>query len=237
MIRTAVKETLTIPGRFNGPPTSANGGYACGAVAELVEGVAEVTLRSPPPLETPMLIERDEHGSLTVLHGETLVATARQITYDPPDVPATPTPEEAAAATEQYLGLERHEFAKCFSCGPDRDDGLGIFPGPTAPDSVAAPWTPDASLPHAEGIVTAPVVWASLDCPGAWATVRGLTEGQVVLGRMAAIVSTPVEIGRQYLVTAWTLSTEGRKTFAATALTDDAGVAVATARQTWITLT
>ncbi|MGH2716864.1 MAG: hypothetical protein ACRDM7_23840, partial [Thermoleophilaceae bacterium] len=53
-------EPLTIPARFNGPPSSANGGYACGRVAELVgtEEVA-VSLRLPPPLERPLEVVRD----------------------------------------------------------------------------------------------------------------------------------------------------------------------------------
>ena len=53
-------DTLTIPACFNGPPTSANGGYTCGRVAQLVGAeVAEVSLRSPPPLDTPLSVGRD----------------------------------------------------------------------------------------------------------------------------------------------------------------------------------
>ena len=33
-------ETVLIPGRFNGPPTSANGGYTCGAAANLLDAPA-----------------------------------------------------------------------------------------------------------------------------------------------------------------------------------------------------
>ena len=52
-------ETILIPERFNGPPGSANGGYTCGLVAGLV-GAEEVrvSLRSPPPLDTPMAVLR-----------------------------------------------------------------------------------------------------------------------------------------------------------------------------------
>ena len=53
-------DTLTIPAWFNGPPTSGNGGYTCGRVAQLVDAeVVEVSLRSPPPLDTPLAVERD----------------------------------------------------------------------------------------------------------------------------------------------------------------------------------
>jgi hypothetical protein len=44
---------LRLGERFCGPPASANGGYACGAIAELLGGGVEVTLRRPPPLGRP----------------------------------------------------------------------------------------------------------------------------------------------------------------------------------------
>jgi hypothetical protein len=40
---------LRLGERFCGPPASANGGYACGAIAELLSGEVEVTLRRPGP--------------------------------------------------------------------------------------------------------------------------------------------------------------------------------------------
>jgi Asp/Glu/hydantoin racemase len=99
---------------------------------------------------------------------------------------------------------------------------------------VASPWSPEASLPNHDGVLAAPIVWAALDCPGAWADARDLTENPVVLGRMAAVVSAPIEVGRRYVVIAWNLAEDGRKSFAATALVDDAGKVVGSARQTWI---
>jgi hypothetical protein len=40
--------------RFCGPPGMANGGFACGSIAALHGGAAEVTLRRPLPLERPL---------------------------------------------------------------------------------------------------------------------------------------------------------------------------------------
>ena len=231
-----MSQAIIIPERFNGPLDSANGGYVCGVVSAMIEGDAEVTLRSPPPLETPLQVERGADGSVEILDDDTLVATGRSITFDPPVLPAIPSWDQAAAASQHYLGHERHEYATCFSCGPERDDGLGIFPGPTEMESVAATWIPDGSLPNRDGILPTPIVWAALDCPGAWATVRNLTKGQIVLGRMAAVVSQPIEIGRRYVAIAWSLATQGRKSFAATAIIDDTGEVVGSARQTWISL-
>ena len=54
-------ETLTLPARFNGPSESANGGYTCGRVAALLGAdVASVSLRSPPPLERPLDVVRED---------------------------------------------------------------------------------------------------------------------------------------------------------------------------------
>ena len=67
-------ETLSIPAHFNGPPGSANGGYTCGRIAQLVGAEeVEVSLRTPPPLERPLEVVRDgEHVQLR--DGDTLVA-------------------------------------------------------------------------------------------------------------------------------------------------------------------
>ncbi len=230
------RETITIGGRFNGPEASANGGYACGMVAALVDGVAEVTLRRPPPLATPLEVRRDE-GAVSVWDEEALVAEGRPIAYADPEMPTPPSWEEADRATRGYLGYERHEFPTCFTCGPQRDDGLAIFAGPAGNGMVAAPWMPDASLPGEGGMVAEPIVWAALDCPGAWADARDLTENPVVLGRMAAVVHQPIEIGHPYVAIGRLLSEEGRKSYAATALVDESGTTVATARQVWISLT
>lgn len=228
-----MSQSIIIPSRFNGPDESANGGYTCGVVATFIDGDAEVTLRSPPPLDTPLEAIPTADG-VEILDGSTPVATGRSIAFDPPVLPATPSWEEANTASRHYLGHRRHQFPTCFSCGTERDDGLRIFPGPTGSGLVASPWTPDSSLPNNDGVLASPVVWAAIDCPGAWADARDLTEDPVVLGRMAAVVFEPIEIGRRYVVIAWKLSEDGRKSFAATALIDDAGKVVGSARQTWI---
>ena len=62
---------LIIASRYNGPPGSANGGYTCGLLAEQVGEPAEVTLRSPPPLDTPLRFD-----GTRLWDGETLVAEA-----------------------------------------------------------------------------------------------------------------------------------------------------------------
>ena len=61
------------------------------------------------------------------------------------------------------------------------------------------------------------MVWAAIDCSGAYA-VGGPGRGEVVLGRMAAEIHRLPEEGEQCVVVAWPLGEDGRKLYAGTAL-------------------
>jgi hypothetical protein len=74
-----VSDSLNVPASFNGPLQSGNGGYAAGALAGLVGEPAEVSLRSPVPLEKELEIVREEDGSVRMLDGETLVCEGRAL--------------------------------------------------------------------------------------------------------------------------------------------------------------
>ena len=225
---------LLVPGRFNGPAVSGNGGWTAGAMAGLVhEGdhaagwpAVTVTLRRPPPLDTPVPV------------AEVVEATL--------DAVEEVSEAEAATARTTYAGLTTHPFPTCFACGPDRaeGDGLRIFPGRVADDSggrvrVASTWTPHPS--HAEDWhayvddhrrASLAVTWASLDCVGGWA--GDLVERPMVLGRMTARVDTLPVVGEPHVVVGGARRTEGRKTFTAATLYDSAGRVVAVAEHVWI---
>lgn len=191
---------VVIERRFRGPVDSGNGGYTCGVLAGLVGNPAEVTLRLPPPLERPL---RFADGKLW--DGDAIVAEAREARLDL-DVPEPVAFEEAHPQPD----LES-PFPECFVCGHARDDGLRIFAAPVAGrDVVAATWIPHESSPE--------LVWASLDCPGAYAT--GVTDrrGTVVLGRLTARVDRVPEPGERCVVVGWSLGSDGRKHYAGTAL-------------------
>ncbi len=216
---------MTIGARFNGPDGSANGGYTCGRVAALLGGSAEVTLRSPPPLERALAVERDG-DRLELLDGETLVAEAvpGSVELDVPDPPSWAEAERAAA---RYPGFAEHAFPRCFVCGPDRgaDDGLRIFAGPLGDGRFAATWSPAEVRPE--------LVWAALDCPGAIAV--GFPErGETLLGRFAVTIDELPGSVERCVVLAWPLGEEGRKLYAATALFGEDGRRLAKARATWI---
>ena len=226
--------TITIAARFRGPDASANGGYSAGLLAAAVDGDAEVTLRRPPPLDTRMVTEMGD-GGVKLLDGDELVALATPATVEL-DLPESPGVEAARRASAGYAGFESHAFPRCFSCGPERTDGLGIFPGPIGESMVAAVFEPDPTLPTDDRSLAEPVVWAALDCAGAWTEHRKLAEAPVVLGRMAAHIAEPVPRHGEFVVVGWPLGRDGRKLFAATVLFDAAGKALAWSRQTWILL-
>ncbi len=211
---------LIIAARYNGPPGSANGGYTCGLLAEQVGEPAEVTLRSPPPLDTPLRFD-----GTRLWDGETLVAEAHHA-HVHLEVPE-PVPYEAAErASKNYPGFEQHEYPTCFVCGPNRDDGLGLFAGAVDGSSVfAAPWVvPDD--------VSRLLVWAALDCPGAIG-VGWDGRGDWLLGRMAAEVHDVPEAGDRCVVVAWPIGHEGRNGSPGTPL-NRGGELLARAKQTWI---
>jgi hypothetical protein len=223
---------IVIAARFNGPARSGNGGYTCGSLAERLPSAPgsaiEVTLRLPPPLETPMSVTGAD-GSVTMLRGEDVVAEARVVPSDVEPVEGVDA-DEASRAMLGYPGLERHPFPTCFACGPDRaeGDGLRIFPGPVGGDRghVASLWVP------AESQIGVPVTWAALDCVGGWSSD---IEGRpAVLGRMTATVDSLPVAGDPHVVVGRHLGDDGRKSFTASTLYDADGRVIALAKHTWI---
>ena len=230
-------ETITIERRFRGPPNSANGGYTCGRLARYVEGPAEVTLRKPPPLERPLTVAIED-GHARLLDGGNLIAEAASTGELDLEAPEPVTFAQAATASKSYRGFQRHGFPTCFVCGPRRDegDGLRIFPGNAGDgDVVAAPWLPEASLAGEDGIVRPEFVWASLDCPGAWAFLGQAVEGEpIVLGRLTARQVAPVRAGAGHVVMGWRVGGEGRKRHAGSAVYSRDGELKAVAGATWV---
>jgi hypothetical protein len=217
---------VTIDRRYRGPRTSANGGYAAGLLGSRLAGAAQVTLRLPPPLERPLTVRRDG-DRLLLEDGDALVAEATP--GDPGVTP--PTPPSAAVADEAASGVGAWgppDFAECFVCGV-RDDGsgLGVRPGPVPGDDglVATTWIAHDVSPE--------VVWAAIDCPGAYAA-GDPGRGAMVLGRMTARVDRLPEEGERCVVVGWPLGEDGRKLFAGTALYGASGDVLAVARQVWI---
>jgi hypothetical protein len=220
--------------RFNGPPASANGGYFAGLVSLLAHRTMTVRLLKPPPLDTALTWRQTEGSSVEVWHGDELVAQARPGVVS---LEAPPAPPQIAVveASTRFAGFENHPFNTCFVCGIKRarGDGLRIFPGRLAQTTLtAAPWIPDESLDRGDGKVRPEYMWAALDCPG-WHAV--LPDARIaLLGEMTAHVDRTVRVGETCSVIGWTLSSNGRKHEAGTAIYDGNNVLCARARALWI---
>ena len=230
-------DSLVIPARFNGPPDSGHGGYSAGLAAGLVEGPAEVALRAPPPLETPMAVERDQGDAARVTSGGKLVLEAKPAAVDVA-VPEPVAPEAAVEAepSSPFLG-DRHPFPTCFACGPRREegDGLRLFAAPIpGRDVFAAAWTPAAEF-GSDGTVEPIFVWAALDCPSCAPAMEG-AEAPLVLASLAAELRAPVTVGEPHVVGAWGIERDGRKRWNGVALWDASGTVCAAGRALWIEL-
>src|SRR5581483_9268933 len=109
---TGASMAIVIDERFRGPEASGDGGYSCGLFAAGQE--AEVTLRLPPPLRTPL-----ERVDGRILAGAELVAEVRPGSVDL-EAPQPVGWEEAVAAA---------------SSSPGRSEATGASTGPAPPSS------------------------------------------------------------------------------------------------------
>lgn len=223
--------TLTVHSRFRGPATSGNGGYVAGRLAaHLGAGPVTVTLRSPPPLDVPLEVIPDG-DSMSLLHGDTLVATATAGDASLLDVVTPVSADEARAASAHYPGLSTHPFPECFVCGPQRrpGDGMRLFPGRLGDGRTACVWDVTAET-GGESVF----VWAALDCPSGWsAPIEGRP---MVLGRLTAQVDDAPDAGESCVVMGSYLQTEGRKTWTRSTVHGQDGRVLGRAHATWIAL-
>ncbi len=225
---------LVIAERFCGPAQIGNGGYVSGLLAQYVDGTAQVTLRVPPPLATPMRVDEVD-GRVAMFAGDVLVAEAEP-TEVPLEAAAAVSFDVATDAAKGFAGRREHPFPTCFVCGPLSHAGLRIFPGQVVDrELVAAPWTPADEFADAEGAVLPQFVSAALDCAGAWSLEQSPAR-PFVLGRLAVRQDAAVPAGVPLVVAGWATGVDGRKRYAGTALYDEAGTALAVATATWIEL-
>lgn len=241
---------LLVPARFCGPAGSGNGGWSAGALAALLDAApadhaqpwptVQVTLRQPPPLDTPLPVT---DGAARDASGE-VVAAAEVVTRSLEPVEAVDL-ATATTGAASYAGLASHPFPTCFACGTGRaeGDGLRIFPGRVADDTegrarVAAPWTPhqaeaedwhEYADDHRRASLA--VTWAALDCVGGWA--GDLEERLMVLGRMTARIDALPRVGEPHVVVGGARGTDGRKTFTASSLHDADGRLLGVAEHVW----
>ncbi|MEM1119876.1 MAG: hypothetical protein AAGJ18_05470 [Bacteroidota bacterium] len=224
--------SITINQRFCGPPNSGNGGYTAGIIATNLPFNPEITLRVPPPLNTPLQLIA-ETTTASLMDNTTLVAEAK-VTDLQLTVPKSITYEEAKTAVVSANAHQLSPLQTCFVCGSKRaeGDGLRIHSGSIGKNKVAAPWTPFTELGNEKGHVKTEFIWSALDCPGAWAIQD---ESQLfLLGRMAAKVVQPIRVKEKHVIMGWVIGQEGRKTWTGTAIYTEVGEVCAYAKGTWI---
>jgi hypothetical protein len=233
---------MTIPSRFNGPATSGNGGYSAGVVARFLPTPAEVTLRTPPPLDRALRIVSDGEGGVRMMDDESLIAEGRPTDLPWIEPPVRPSLDQAQAARASHPGIGvTHPLSDCFVCGPRRADGLHVSSGPLPGHEHigATPFQPDETVADEDGIVPGEVVWAALDCPSyvpaMWFALQS-GRSLSLLGRLSAERMRDVHAGEDLVVIGWQLSADGRKRHTASAILDADGGVVAQARATWIEL-
>ena len=228
---------IIITQQFCGPDNSGNGGYTCGRLASYINGPAEVTLKLPPPLNQALDVARNPSGGVALMNGEQTIATAvtASINLMAPDPPSY---ETAIKAAGQHPMMDAHVYPGCFVCGPARKiaDGLRIFAGRVEnQDYVATPWIPEKCFANESGVIRNEIVWAALDCPGAWAILDRRLR-LILLGRMAVEIIKPVKAGQVLVVTGWQIAEEGRKIHTGTALFDENNDLCAKGQAIWIEL-
>jgi len=226
---------IRIDSRFNGPPGSANGGYACGLVAAGIGETVNVRLYSPPPLDTDLELSNADQPDKWLLKQDDKVIAAATCTQVRAHVPPAPTYLEALEASKHFTGHNQHAYANCFVCGPQRSpgDGLRIFAGKLQSSNVvAAPWLPRSDLGNDQGKVKPEFIWCALDCPGYFASV--MPGRSALLGELAVHIDRSVHVEEPCVVIGWQIMIEGRKHKVGTALFDEDGERCAVGVATWI---
>ncbi len=233
-LRSEVNDVI-IGSRYNGPPGSGNGGWSAGTFAVAAQGASlpapggrprrdaepvEVTLRRPPPLETPLTLDT---GEVRDPAGRLVAEVTTVAPFDPVAEPVDLATARAAAA--DYPGLVNHPFPGCYVCGPQHADGLRIFPGPLSDGRTAAPFR----APEEADVVT---TWAALDCPGGWSVIA--PGRPYLLGRMSAVVLATPHPDDECVVTGVLAGVQGRKAEVHSSLFAPDGSLLGYARATWI---
>ena len=211
---------LVLDPRFNGPPSTANGGYACGAFGELVDGPAEVSLLSPPPLGVPLGIQFPPDGGVrssptarrSPARGRSTRSTSSRRCG--PRSPMRARPRGAIPATgATRCSPTATSAARAATTGSASTSArCAATPTSTPPSS-----SPTPRCPNRDGVVAPDIVWAALDCPS-YTPALWDPERPSLLARLAVERLDCVEVGEPVIAVGWHLATEGRKHHTASAL-------------------
>ena len=94
--------SITIPAIYKGPPDIANGGYVCSLFAEFIDGVIDVMIKRPTPLDRELQICADGDGMYYLMDGDSMIISAKPGVLDLP-APEAPGYEEAVSQLDSIL--------------------------------------------------------------------------------------------------------------------------------------
>lgn len=238
-----MQQSVIIGRQFNGPPTSANGGYASGVLASGLTtagytGAVEASLHVPPPLDQPMQLGADNEKAL-LSDGDVKVGTAKAVTLSL-DLPALPQAPKFIGAPK--IGKDAFRpFDQCFVCGGARHAGDGLCIEAEVVEGgnglMGTPWQLHPNFADENGEIDPAFIWSALDCPGYFACAYGEA---ALLGRLTAEIVKPLKLGDDAMVYGWSLddpaAPKSRKRRCGTVVIDAAGDLVAKAEGLWITI-
>lgn len=241
--KTTMHQSVTIDRQFNGPPKSANGGYASGVLAAgLVQagykGAVEASLHAPPPLDHAMQLGATVDSAL-LSDGDTKVGTAKAATLSL-EVPSLPSAPKFVGAPK--IGKDAFRpFDQCFVCGGARHAGDGLCIAAEVvedeDDLMGTRWQLHPNFADEKGEIDPAYIWSALDCPGYFACAYGEA---ALLGRLTAEIFKPLKMGGDATVYGWSLddpsAPKSRKRRCGTAVIDASGELVAKAEGLWITI-
>jgi hypothetical protein len=231
------RRSIVIDRRFRGSADSAQSGYAAGKTASHAEGPVKVTLFRPAPVEQDLSVEIDSDERITVLDGSGVVMEANPSAELLIEVPASAAVIDEIFARGPVTAERGQDRPHCFGCSLERGDGLGLATLPVGTTSIwGTTWTPDESLPSADGFVDAEILWSALDCPGSFAGAADASRhpsevsGPPAREEMTVQIRDKVRIGEHLAVMGWAITHSDSTVDCGTAIVDRTGQVRAYAR-------
>jgi hypothetical protein len=232
MNTTTTPSTIRIEPDLNGPRRLANGGMASGAFASLVPGAATVRLLAGVPLDRDFDVHETSKG-FAIYDRDKPIATVVPTEPFVVDPPVRPDRAHAEAARRAHPWLDRrHTLSNCVVCGPRREDGLHVTPGPLEVDAtvLAAPFDPPVRFTES-GRVTPQTVWGSLDCVS---YPSKLVDRVALLGELSVHRTREIDADEHLVAVGWALRSGERSHQTASALLDEDGSVIASAHAVWV---
>lgn len=230
--------TFTISPAYQGITGIAHGGYVAGLLAREIPGTAKVTLRLPPPLDTPLSVSPVNSVVGLVDPAGRTIMDAEAATLSEVRLPVATI--DAARARPPHPRFADHPYPDCFVCGSARNDGLGLRI--SAPDEEGVGlgvWRPSGSLLGDEGTVGSEFLWAAMDCLTVWSFADRWEEPEwwpAVTGQIAVEQVAPAQADESHVVAGRLVDRQGRRVVVEGAITAANGELCARGRAVWVVI-